>query len=64
MRSHERGLVWEGEFDRPAGEVDERERGVGGVEAVGAAGDQACLVVECFGAGVGSIRRLRVMLRI
>jgi len=34
------------------------------VEAVGAAGDQACLVVERFDAGVGSIRRLRVMLRI
>jgi hypothetical protein len=34
------------------------------MEAVGAAGDQACLVVESFGSGVGSIRRLRVMLRI
>jgi len=56
--------VREAEFDWAAGEVDERECGVGGVEAVGAAGDEACLVVDRFGAGVGSIRRLRVMLRI
>jgi len=55
--------VWEGEFDRPAGEVNECERGVGGVEPVCAADDQLDLVVERFGAGVGSIRRLRVMLR-
>jgi hypothetical protein len=44
--------------------VNERERGLGGVEPVGAADDQLDAVVHGFGSGVGSIRRLRVMLRI
>jgi hypothetical protein len=34
------------------------------VEAKGASGDQSDLGVDRFDAGVGSIRRLRVMLRI
>jgi hypothetical protein len=34
------------------------------VEPVGAADDELDLVVERFGAGVGSIRRLRVIPRI
>jgi len=34
------------------------------VEAEGAVADQADLAVEAFEAGVGSIRRLRVMARI
>ena len=44
--------MWEVEGDRPAGEQDEGERGLGGVEAVGAAGDEADLVVERFGAAL------------
>jgi len=57
-------FVWEVQVDGAAAEHDQCERGVGGVEAVGSADDQPDLVVERFGAGVGSIRRLRVMLRI
>ena len=38
--------------DRPAGEHHERECGLGGVKAVGAAGDQPDLVVERLGAPV------------
>ncbi len=45
-------LVWEGEGDGAAGEVDEGERGAGAVEAVGASGDQPGLVVERFDAGL------------
>jgi hypothetical protein len=42
-------FVWQVKGDRSAGEEDERERGLGAVEAVGAAGDEADLVVERFG---------------
>ncbi len=45
-------FVWECELDRAAGEVDERECGVGGVESVGAADDQFHAVVHRFSAGV------------
>jgi hypothetical protein len=44
--------------------VNECERGVGGVEPVGAADDQLDLVVHGFRSCVGSIRRLRVKARI
>jgi hypothetical protein len=46
-------FVWWLQRDRSAGQQDERERGLGGVEAVGASRDEANLVVECLGAGVG-----------
>src|SRR5215211_208858 len=39
-------LVGETEGDRAAGEHHQRERGLGGVEPVGAAGDEPHLVVE------------------
>ena len=38
--------------DRPAGEHDERKRGLGGVEPVRAAGDEPDLVVERLGAAL------------
>ena len=38
--------------ERPAGEQHERERGFGRVKAMGAAGDEADLVVERFGAAL------------
>ena len=38
--------------DRPAGEHDERERGLGGVKAVRTAGDEPDLVVERLGAAL------------
>jgi hypothetical protein len=44
--------VWGLEGDWPAGEHHEREGGVGGVKAVGAAGDESDLVVERFGAAL------------
>ena len=44
--------MWDVEGDRSAGEHDERERGLGGVKSVGAAGDQADLVVERFGSSL------------
>src|SRR6266511_3053575 len=39
-------LVWEAKGDRAAGEHHQRERGLGGVEPVGAPGDEPHLVVE------------------
>src|SRR6266545_1898868 len=39
-------LVWEAEGNRAAGEHHQRECGLGGVEPVGAAGDEPHLVVE------------------
>jgi len=42
---------------RAAAEVHEGEGGLGAVEAVGASGDQADLVVERFVTGVGDLRR-------
>jgi len=44
--------------------MNEGESGVCGVKSVGAADDELHLVVQRFGAGVGSTRRLRVMLMI
>jgi len=44
--------VWEVKGDRPAGEQHERERGRGRVKAVGAADEQADLVVERLGAAL------------
>jgi hypothetical protein len=44
--------VWEVKGDRAAGEQHERERGVGGVRAVGAAGDEPDLVVQGLGASL------------
>jgi hypothetical protein len=41
--------VWEVKGDRPAGEHDQCECGLGGVKAVCAAGDQSDLVVERLG---------------
>lgn len=46
-------FVGECQVDRPAGEVDQGECGLGGVEAVGAPGDESDLVVERLDAGVG-----------
>src|ERR1035437_1026515 len=45
-------FVWQVEGDRSAGEQHERERGFGGVKAVGAAGDEANLVVQSLGASL------------
>ena len=44
--------MWEVKGDWAAGEQDQRERALGGVKAVGAAGDQADLVVERLGAAL------------
>jgi len=44
--------VWEVKGDGAAGEQDERERGLGGVKAVGASGDQPDPVVERLGAAL------------
>ena len=44
--------MWQVKGDGSAGEQHERERGLGGVKAVRAAGDEADLVVECFGAAL------------
>jgi hypothetical protein len=44
--------------------VNERQRGLGGVESVRPADDQFHLVVLRLGPGVGSIRRMRLILRI
>ena len=52
----ERLFVWEGEFDRSAGEVNERERGVGGVKPVGAADDQLHAVVQRLGSSVAQLQ--------
>jgi hypothetical protein len=49
VKSHERLFVWECECDRPAGEVNERQRGVRGVEPERAADDQLHLVVLRLG---------------
>ncbi len=49
-------FVWEGEFDRSAGEVNERERGVGGVNPVGAADDQLHAVVQRLGSSVAQLQ--------
>jgi S-DNA-T family DNA segregation ATPase FtsK/SpoIIIE len=46
------GVVWELEVDGSAGEHDGGQRGLGTVEAVGAADDQAYLVVQSFLAAV------------
>lgn len=46
-------VIWEGECDRSAGEEDEREGGLGAVEAVGAADEQSDLGVKAFVAAVG-----------
>ena len=46
-------VVWEREVGGSAGEHDQGEGGFGGVKAVGAADDQADLVVESFVASVG-----------
>ena len=45
-------LVWEAKGDRAAAEHHQRERGLGGVEPVGAAGDEPHLVVERLDPGV------------
>src|SRR5439155_4546473 len=45
-------FVWEVKGDRSACEERERERGLGVVEAAGAAGEQADLVVERLGAAL------------
>src|SRR6266536_5686270 len=45
-------LVWEAEGNRAAGEHHQRECGLGGVEPVGAAGDEPHLVVERLDPGV------------
>src|SRR6266508_2282653 len=45
-------LVWEAEGDRAAGEHHQRERRLGGVEPIGAAGDEPHLVVERLDSGV------------
>ena len=45
-------VVWEFEFDRSAGEHDEREGGFGGVESVGAVEHGADLVVQSLVAAV------------
>src|SRR6266545_6146551 len=45
-------LVWEAEGDRAAGEHHQGECGLGGVEPVGAAGDESHLVVERLDPGV------------
>ncbi len=44
--------MWKCQCDWAAGEEDERERGLGGVESVGPSGEEPGLVVECFVAGV------------
>jgi hypothetical protein len=44
--------VWKAKGDRSAGEQHQGELGFGGVKAIGAAGDQADLVVERFGAAL------------
>ncbi len=49
-------LMWEVEFDWSAGEHDQGQGGLWGVEAVGAFGDRACLVVRPFVASVGQPR--------
>lgn len=46
----------EGECDGSAGEVDECERGLGGVESVGAADDQFHAAVERLGSGVADFQ--------
>ncbi len=46
-------FVGQGEVDRSAGEDDECEGGVGGVEPVGAPDDEAHLGVEALDATVG-----------
>jgi len=55
VKSRERLFVWECGGDWSAGEVNERERGVGGVKPVGAADDQLHLVVHGFGSGVADL---------
>jgi hypothetical protein len=45
-------FVWELEVDRSAGEQDEREGGIRGVEAVAASDDEPDLGVEAFDATV------------
>jgi hypothetical protein len=45
-------------------EVDEADEWFGSVESVAAVADEPDLAVEAFEPGVGSTRRLRVMLRI
>src|SRR5574337_57289 len=45
-------VVWEFEGDGPAGQENEREGGLGAVEAVGAADEEADLGVEPFVAAV------------
>ena len=52
--------MWQVKGDRPAGEHDERERGVGGVKAVRAAGDEPDLVVERLGAALVDLEADRV----
>jgi hypothetical protein len=52
VKSRERLFVWECECYRPAGEVNERERGVGGMESVSAPDDELHLVVLRLGPGV------------
>src|SRR5664279_5188552 len=48
-------VVWQFEFDRSAGEHDEREGGFGAVESVGAIDHGADLVVESLVASVGQL---------
>src|SRR6516225_7260406 len=50
--SERMSFVWEVEGDGAAGEEDERECGLGAVKSVGAAGDEADLVVERLGAAL------------
>jgi len=45
-------LMWQAQGNRAAGEHHQRERSLGGVEPVGAAGDEPHLVVERLDAGV------------
>ena len=48
-------------LDGSEGEHDQAERGVGGVEAVGAVDDQAYPAVQAFVSGVGPTSRVHLM---
>jgi len=56
VKSRERLFVWECECDRSAGEVNECERGLGGVEPEGAADDQLHFVVLRLCPGVAQLQ--------
>jgi hypothetical protein len=56
VKSGERVFVWECKCDWSAGEVNERERGLGGVESVRPADDQFDLVVHRFCPSVAQVQ--------